>query len=195
MFAAGLGAGCDDPPPTASAASAAAAPARFGGLAGPCPTLTGDAARALNATGPGRPARPAASAVPGVLHVACAWPAEGSRPSVEAVVSIHPNGFPGGDGNGNARRLFDSLRTDTDSAGPATAVRDQATEWGPGFVVANASLDTVTQNTLVENAVVTVVVRGEERLGDDMDAERDELMRRLGPSAVALTGDVVDDLR
>lgn len=183
-------------PTSSSIASASTAPARFSRLAGPCPTLTGDVAKRFGAAGAGRPASPAASAAPGVVHIDCVWPAANARPSVNTVVSIHPNGFPPDTGDGNAQRLFESLREDAASADSASsAVRAQATDWGPAFVVANSSLDILTQNTLVANVVITVVVRDRDRFSDDVGVERDDLLRRLGPVALTLTGEVVDDLR
>lgn len=195
----GLIAGCDDPTPgpdPGQSTPSSVAPARFSRLAGPCPTLTSDTAKRFGVAGEGQPTGSATASAPGVVHIDCAWPAVNARPSVSAVVSIHPNGFPPDSGDGNARRLFESLREDA-AAGDAasTVVRAQTTEWGPAFIVANAALDTVTQNTLVANAVVTIVVRDRERFSGDMSAERDDLLRRLGPAALALTGEVIDDLR
>lgn len=194
-----LVAGCDDPvrdPDPGGPTPSSAAPARFSRLAGACPTLTGDVAKRFGAGSAGQPTGQAASAAPGVVHIECVWPAANARPSVNTVVSIHPNGFPPDTGDGNARRLFESLRDDA-AAGDSGSivVREQTTDWGPAFVVANSSLDTVTQNTLVHNVVISVVVRDRERLGDDVSAERDDLLRRLGPTALTLTGEVVDDLR
>jgi hypothetical protein len=158
--------------------------------------LTGATAKRLGAMGEGRRTGPAASTAPGVVHIDCVWSGSNTRPSVSVLVSIHPNGFPPESGDGNARRLFESLREDAAGGDPAaTAVHTRGTEWGPAFVAANSSLDTLTQNTLVANVVITVVVRDRERFGEDVSAERDDLLRRLGPAAMTLTGEVVDDLR
>jgi hypothetical protein len=195
----GLAAGCDEPPPgpdPGGSTPSAGASARFSRLMGDCPTLTGETAKRFGAAGQGRSTGPATSPVPGAIQFHCGWSGRDARPSVRAVVSIHPNGFPPESGDGNARRLFESLRDDA-AAGDAasTVVRAQTTEWGPAFVVANSSLDTVTQNTLAANVVITVVVNDLERFSGDMSAERDDLLRRLGPAALTLTGEVIDDLR
>jgi hypothetical protein len=188
--------GSSDPPQPAASSAPSVAPARYTALKSGCPVLASDVAKEFGAAGEGRPAG-TASPLAGVSGAQCSWQPSGTRPSVGVTVSIYANGFaPTDTGEGNAKHLFDGLRDDAGKDGSAgTSATAQSSEWGPTFVTANPSLDSVTQTTLASNAVITVVVYDRDRFTDNEAAERQDLLRRLGPALRTLTGEVVDDLR
>lgn len=199
----GLFAGCDSSQPvtTPTTAGTEAPPARYSRLADPCPILTGNAGTRFKASGPGEPSDPSpAATLPGVVTVNCQWRPAAARPSVSVSVSIYPNGFPPTNvGKGNAQRFFDKLRADAnaDTVDQSVHVRvsDRDAQAGPAFVAVYPAADTVTQSTLADNAVVTVVVRSHQDFSENLAAESDELLRQVGPVLNSLTVEVVDDLR
>ncbi|HEY0700696.1 MAG TPA: hypothetical protein VGD43_23180 [Micromonospora sp.] len=189
--------GCDsgtaEPEPSASASSAGA---RFSGFAGPCPALGADAVRRLGVTAEGRPVPSTVPTGLGVTHLECAWGEPGTRPRILVTVSIHPDGFPPGDGDDNARRLFESIRAEAaEKVALTRTLPERNTASGPTLVTVNAALDKLTQSTLVDNAVVTVVVEDRERSTGDADVELDDLEHRLAPTVDELVGQVVAELR
>jgi len=201
---AGLVGACDAEPAHPAAprsASPAGAPARFQRPPGTCPSFSSKQAGQFAASGRGTVGGPSpAASVAGVSTVDCQWASAAARPSVSTSISVFPDGFaPAGNGTGNARNFFDGLRTDADQdALDSTAhirVADQKSSAGPAFVAAYAGTGTVTQSTLVDNAVVTVVVRDRDTVTDDLDARADDLLRRVGPAAEVLTGAAVRSLR
>lgn len=191
----------DSAPDPAPSASRSALPARYSGLADACPTFSSTQAKQFAAQGPGRPGGPSpAAGVPGVTTIDCQWAPGDARPSVSTSISIFPNGFPpADDGAGNAKRFFQGLRTaadeDASDASAHVAVAEQESRAGPAFLAAYAGTGTVTRSTLVDNAVVTVIVRDRDQVSQDLDARADDLLRRVGPAAEVLTGEAAKSLR
>jgi hypothetical protein len=196
----GLATGCDagkaDPAPT-PATSTSVATARYTGLTGPCPTLTGAEARRYGASGTGRPAGASpAAALPGLTQIDCEWADADARPSVSVSVQIYPDGFaPTGTGAGNARNFSARLRSDADedAADPSAHIKvaDQDTD----FVAAYAATGSVTRSALLDNAVVTTVIRVPDAPAGDLDAYAADLLREVGPAATAVTTEVTGQLR
>jgi hypothetical protein len=197
--AAGCDSGVPDPAPVISASSSVA-PARYSGPTGTCPTFTSAEARKFHASGPGRLGGPSpAAAVPGVTTIDCRWAPADARPSVSTSVSIFPNGFPpAGDGVGNAENFYQGLRADTDEAAADASAHIKVVDQraaGPAFLAVYPATGAVTQTTLADNAVVTVIVRDRDRVLADLDAGADDLLDRVGPTAGVLTGEAVNSLR
>jgi hypothetical protein len=193
-----LAAGCDaDEPDPAPTASAPVSQARYTGLTGPCPTLTSAEAKRYGASGVGTPggASPAAT-LPGLTEINCAWAARDVRPSVRVSVQIYPDGFaPTGTGAGNAAKYYADLRSDAEQDAADPSAHLKLADEAPGFVAAYAGTGSVTRSVLLDNAVVTTIIGVPDATVDDLDARAAELLREVGPDAVAVTTEVTGQLR
>ncbi len=95
-----------------------------------------------------------------------------------------------------ARALVAGLRQDANAAASESLVVGAAAgSQDSRLTVANASLDSVTHSVADQNAVITVVIRDEERFGEDLNREARELLRTLEPVAVELAVQTAKQLR
>jgi hypothetical protein len=193
-----LAAGCDaDEPDPAPTASAPVSQARYTGLTGPCPTLTSAEAKRYGASGVGSPggASPAAT-LPGLTEINCAWAARDVRPSVRVSVQIYPDGFaPTGAGAGNAEKYYAGLHSDAEKDAADPSAHLKVADEPPGFVTAYAGTSSVTRSVQMDNAVVTTVIAVPDATTADLDARAADLLREVGPDAVAVTTEITGQLR
>lgn len=198
----GCSASSEKPDPSSASPSASAA-ARYTGVeGGGCPTLRSAEARRFNASGPGRQfrsARPAAGALAGA---SCSW-GSGSgtdRPLLNAEVLIFANGLePTGTGTGNAQRVYNDTRgralKEADQPGSPLWTAEVDTATGRSVYSADATIESLAQTTVTDNAIVIVTVWQVPVLPKDPAAHAQQLMSELSPLTGPITDEIVAQLR
>lgn len=193
------------PPAAAASASAAASipPARYTAVDGDaCPTLRSEQAKQFNASGPGREFRSAQPAAGALAGSACSW-GSGSgtdRPLLNAEVLIFANGLePTGTGIGNATRFYNDNRgrglREAGEPGAPVVTAEQDTTSGRTFFSADATIESLTQTSLMDNAVVTVTVWRVPVLPTDPAGHAEKLLSELSAVTGPITDEIVAQLR